>query len=118
MHRWKLLQHATCIAVAGLLIPVAAHAQQRTQPPVQIPAGSDMSMQEYQSLSCAIGGLAGGIVVYVYYEDILAAVTGEVNPVLVLPIIAAGFSTACGIASSLAPGTAWIYRHTIRPRGS
>jgi hypothetical protein len=110
----KVLRRATCAAAACLMISFAAHAQMlQTVSPAPGPPGSDMTMQEYQSLSCAIGGVAGGIAVYVYYEDIGAALTGAVAPVLLLPFIAAGFSTACGMASALAPVTAWAYRHTF-----
>lgn len=74
-----------------------------------------MTMAEYQSLSCAAGGTIGGVAVYIYNEDLAVALTGDISPVLLLPFIAAGFSAGCGIASALAPGLAWLYRHITGP---
>ena len=112
MHLCQVLRRAACIAFAGLMISLTAHAQRlQTEPPAPGQPGSDMTMQEYQSLSCAIGGIAGGVAVYVYNQEIATALTGDVAPILLLPFVAAGFSTACGMASALAPVSVWIYRH-------
>ncbi len=66
-------------------------------------------MSELQGLACGAGGTIGGGSAMVYSLEMAATVT---SPELLLPLIAAGFSTGCGVGASLAPALTWLYRHS------
>jgi hypothetical protein len=102
---------AALLLAASLAVPQAASAQNApiTAPPAIGPYG--MPMQEWQGVSCLWGGVLGSAAVF-YYSDVLTvAATGATNPLLLVPIVAAGFLGGCSVGANGSPGLTWLYRH-------
>jgi hypothetical protein len=70
----------------------------------------NMPIQSWQGLGCLYGGVVASAGVF-YYQDVLAyALSGAVNPLLLVPLIATGFSVGCSVGYNSAPGLVWLYR--------
>ncbi|MFO1059249.1 MAG: hypothetical protein U1E53_20065 [Dongiaceae bacterium] len=69
-----------------------------------------MNSNQFQGVSCILGGFATAGASYIYSDVVAVAATGAVtNPVLTLPILAAGFAAGCGVFATMAPGLYWMY---------
>jgi hypothetical protein len=90
------------IVVAILAAPSAVAAQTA---PGQAPADapSQMTVQEKQAFGCLYAGVLGAVAAYVYSDIIAVAVSGALNPGLLIPVLASGFAVACGVGSQASP---------------
>jgi hypothetical protein len=90
------------IVVAILAAPSAAAAQSA---PSQLPADTppQMTVQEKQAFGCLYAGVLGAVAAYVYSDIIAVAVSGALNPGLLIPVLASGFAVACGVGSQASP---------------
>ena len=69
-----------------------------------------MNSNQFQGMSCLVGGLASAGASYLYSDVVAVAATGAVtNPVLMLPVVVAGFAAGCGVFATMAPGLYWMY---------
>ena len=92
--RWFI---ALCLALA---LPIAgAWAQTATQA-----APKPLTMQEASGLGCLVGATVAAAGVYVYNDVLMVAVTGYINPVLLIPTMAAAFAAGCSIGTTITPG--------------
>ena len=95
----------TCLVATLVVAP--AGATEEPPPPYQLPTGPEgMPLQDWQGLSCLMGGLAA-ILGVLYYADVISGVTA---PALLVPAIATGFVAGCSAGSNAAPGLVWLYR--------
>ncbi len=102
---------AALLLAASLAIPQAASAQSAVVAPSPAVGPYDIPLQEWQGLSCLWGGVIGGAGVF-YYSDVLTvATTGATNPLLLVPLVAAGFVAGCSVGANSSPGLTWLYRH-------
>jgi len=111
-HRRQASIAALLLATSLAAAPVAsAQTAPAVSPVVVGPYG--MPVQEWQGLSCLWGGVVGGAGVF-YYSDVLTAAvagSGLGNPLLLVPLVAAGFLGGCSVGTNAAPGLTWLYRH-------
>jgi uncharacterized membrane protein YeaQ/YmgE (transglycosylase-associated protein family) len=101
--RWAPLLRVF-IVVTVLTAPSVAAAQTA---PSQDAAGSSpqatMTLQEKQGFGCLYAGILGVVGAYVYADIIAIAVSGMLNPSLLVPVLASGFAVACGVGSQATP---------------
>jgi hypothetical protein len=109
----RFLLRATAI-VAQIAVMFAPASAQNTQgqPPLVLPRDAPMTMAEYQGLSCVALGAVTGIGTLGYLDPIAVAATGFTSPLLLVPVVAAGFAVGCGVGSTLAPALLWFYRRS------
>jgi hypothetical protein len=90
------------LVVAILAAPSAVAAQTA---PSQGEAGAppEMTLQEKQGFGCLYAGVFGAVAAYVYSDIIAVAVSGALNPGLLIPVLASGFAVACGVGSQATP---------------
>ncbi len=88
-----------CLAVTlALLFPAGASAG-------TTPNAERMTVTDVQGMGCIAAGAIGAIGAYVYNDMIVAAVAASAgaNPVLLLPFVASGFVTGCGVGTTVIP---------------
>src|SRR5256885_1020827 len=94
-YRWASLLRAFLV-VAVLTAPSAVAAQ--TNPATTATPGLQMmTIQEKQGYGCLWAGTFGAVAAYVYSDIIAVAVSGTINPGLLIPVLASGFAVACGV---------------------
>lgn len=83
-----------------------------TMPPqesaIAPPGRQPPSPQALGGLNCLMFGAIGATSVYVYYDILMVAVSGYVNPVLLIPTMTAGFIAGCSIGNTLTPGIIYL----------
>ena len=92
---------------------LVAHAPARAveAPSPLAPAGTPMTMAEFQGLSCAALGAATGLAALAYLDPITVAAAGTFStPLLLIPVVAAGFAVGCSVGATVSPALAWAYR--------
>jgi hypothetical protein len=101
---------ALFVGFVGMLA-VAAPSLAQTGSPAATPmpiVGLGMTLPEYQGMGCLTAGVIAATGVFIYSDVITAAVSGVVNPVLLIPVVATGFAVGCGVGATLSPGFLWI----------
>jgi hypothetical protein len=91
------------------VIFAAKPAEAVQQDDAQLP--QDITMQEFQGLSCLVGGSLSSIATLGYTEIVAsaaAAATGATVSV-VAPLMATAFVAGCGVGAIISPGLLWIY---------
>ncbi len=83
-----------------------------SQPPLVLPRTAPMSLAEYQGVSCAVVGMLAGLGALAYLNPLTAAAAGLGSPLLVVPVLATGFTVGCSVGSTLSPAFLWFYRRT------
>ena len=103
---------ATLLRLAVACSLLAAHAPARAvEAPLVPPAGTPMTMAEFQGLSCAALGAATGLAALAYIDPITVAAAGTFStPLLLIPVVAAGFAVGCSVGATVSPALAWAYR--------
>lgn len=97
-------------AIAACLTALAAPAQAQRGDPAPAPLPPSITLQEFQGVSCLVGGTAGGLAAWTYAEVfITGGIAGSSLPIL-LPVVATAFVAGCGVGSIVSPGLLWIYR--------
>jgi len=99
---------------AALMLAAALWTPAKAEAPADVPETAtgpyDMPIQNWQGLGCLYGGFLASAGV-VYYQDVLVvALSGAVNPLLLVPLVATGFSVGCSVGYNSAPGLVWLYR--------
>jgi hypothetical protein len=101
--RWASLLRALIVVVI-LAAPSAVVAQTATAAnEEQAGAAPQMSLPEKQGFGCLYAGVLGAVAAYVYSDIIAVAVSGALNPGLLIPVLASGFAVACGVGSQATP---------------
>ena len=102
--RCGLLPGATVVLAAQLLLaaPSSAIAQDQLSAPL------GMRMSELQGVSCFWGGALGGAATWAYSGVLTVAATGATNPLLLVPLVAAGFVSGCDLGTHLGPALVWF----------
>lgn len=118
------------VTIAGAAIPVSAQiapptlpqsnrttatsVQATGMPSVQsvsarpAPADPGPSAQAVGGLNCLMLGSAAALGVYVYNDVLMVAVTGYINPTLLIPAMATAFVAGCGVGNTLTPGLLYL----------
>lgn len=93
---------ATLLTATAVFVPTEVRAQAAGSPgapATQLPT----SAQAAAGVNCLAFGLLGAAGVYIYADVITVAVTGAINPTLLIPSMAAGFVAGCGVGNILTP---------------
>lgn len=94
--------------------PITSAAVQptATMPPQQsatAPASQQPpSPQAIGGLNCLMFGTVAAAGVYIYNDILMVAITGYVNPTLLIPAMAGAFVAGCGIGNTLTPGLIYL----------
>lgn len=72
------------------------------------PGRQPPSPQALGGLNCLMFGTIGAASVYVYNDILMVAISGYVNPALLIPTMTAGFIAGCGIGNTLTPGLIYL----------
>lgn len=105
--------HAQPVA-APSTAPITSAAVQptATMPPqesaITPPGRQPPSPQALGGLNCLMFGVVGAASVYVYNDVLMVAISGYVNPALLIPTMTAGFIAGCGIGNTLTPGLIYL----------
>lgn len=75
-----------------------------------MPPGPEITLSEFQGLSCIVGGGFGAFAAWAYSEVFLAGAIAGPSLSVVIPVVATAYVAGCGVASLMAPGVLWIYR--------
>lgn len=93
-------------------ITSAAVQPTATMPPqesaITPPGRQPPSPQALGGLNCLMFGVVGAASVYVYNDVLMVAISGYVNPALLIPTMTAGFIAGCGIGNTLTPGLIYL----------
>ena len=90
-----------------LLVTIALAA--RPALAVAADAPRDMTLPQFQGVSCLGTGTLGALVAYAYTDMLVLTGTVVVNPlVIVAPAVATGFAVGCSIGANAAPGLFWL----------
>jgi hypothetical protein len=100
--RWASLLPAV-IVVAVLTASVTVKAQTARGQDATGASSQEMSVQEKQGFGCLYAGALGVLAAYVYSDIIAVAVSGMLNPGLLVPVLASGFVVACGVGTQATP---------------
>jgi len=100
-----MLLLALMMALAAPGRPAAAQEAK----PETTAAQAELTMQEFQGLSCLTFG-AGAALGSLAYAELLATATAGVTAPLLVPVMATAFVAGCGVGAVLSPGLLWIYR--------
>ena len=104
-------------APAATQAPVATPAPAAAPPAAAAPAAaaakappeSGMTgVQAVGGMNCLIFGSLTAAGVYVYSDVLMLAVTGYVQPALLLPTMAAGFAMGCTVGNTMTPGLMYL----------
>ena len=127
----RRLAKAAMLALAIAAAPIAAHAQAAVSPalpasttalqPASVnptsatpgattaaPARPPVSPQAVGGLNCLMFGSAAAVGVYVYNDVLMVAISGYVNPTLLIPAMAGAFVAGCSIGNTLTPGLMYL----------
>ena len=111
MRNRRPASRATAAVVSIVLTLASASAQNvQTRSPLVLPRDSPMTIAEYQGLSCIAVGIVTGIGTLGYLDPIAAAATSVASPLLLVPVVAAGFAVGCSVGATLSPAFLWFYR--------
>ena len=94
--------------------PITSAAVQptATMPPQEsaiVPPGRQPpSPQALAGLNCLMFGTAAAAGVFIYNDVLMVAISGYVNPTLLIPAMAAGFVAGCGMGNTLTPGLIYL----------
>lgn len=88
------------MAVAATLLMASTAAVPAAEAPA---AAMPTSSQAAAGVNCLLFGALGAAAVFVYADVITVAVTGAINPTLLIPSMAAGFVAGCGVGNTLTP---------------
>jgi len=70
---------------------------------------ADMTLPQFQGVSCLGTGALGGLIAYAYTDVLVLTGTVVVNPLaIVAPAVATGFAVGCSIGANAAPGIYWL----------
>lgn len=95
------LLRAALLAVPWL-IPLRLHAAPPDGP-------ANMTVPQFQGLSCLGGGALGTLVAYTYTDALVLTGAVTINPLVILgPAMATGFAVGCSVAANAAPGLFWL----------
>ena len=109
-HR-RFVSRATAAVVSIVLTLASASAQNvQNQPRLVLPRDAPMTIAEYQGLSCIAVGIVTCIGTLGYLDPIAAAATSLASPLLLVPVVAAGFAVGCSVGATLSPAFLWFYR--------
>jgi hypothetical protein len=97
-------------AIPTVATPVPADATAPAPRPVAAPAArrEPPSPQAVGGLNCLLFGSAAAAGVYIYNDILMVAVTGYVNPALLVPSMAGAFVAGCGVGNILTPGLLYL----------
>jgi len=83
-----------------------------TMPPqeslIASPGRQPPSPQALGGLNCLMFGSAAAAGVYIYNDVLMVAITGYVNPTLLIPAMAGAFVAGCSIGNILTPGLIYL----------
>ena len=96
------------IAVAAALVMAALQAQAQTV--LTPPAGTPMTLAEFQGVSCAGLGTVVGLGALAYIDPLAIAAGSMSLPWLLVPVAAAGFAVGCSVGATLGPAFLWLHR--------
>lgn len=96
---------AAPITAAAVQPTAATPPQQSAMPPA---AHQAPSPQAVAGLNCLMFGSAAAAGVYIYNDVLMVAITGYVNPTLLIPAMAGAFVAGCSIGNILTPGLIYL----------
>ena len=109
----RVVSRAAAAVISVTLTFTSASAQNpQSQPSLVPPRDAPMTLAEYQGLSCVTAGAITGIATLGYLDPIAAATTGLASPLLLVPVVAAGFAVGCSVGATLSPAFLWFYRRS------
>ena len=95
---------ATALLVAMALVGRPALA-------VAADAPGNMTVPQFQGISCLGTGAFGAVIAYAYTDMLVLTGTVVVNPlVIVAPAMATAFAVGCSVGANAAPGLYWLSR--------
>jgi hypothetical protein len=103
--RLGLLAGATVVLADQLLLAAPSSAAIAHD---QLSAPLGMRMSELQGVSCFLGGALGGATTWAYSGVLTVAAAGATNPLLLVPLVAAGFVSGCDLGAHLGPALVWF----------
>jgi hypothetical protein len=96
--------------LAGLLLGGLHFGAVALAQPAPAPLPPTITLQEFQGVSCLVGGTAGALAAWTYAEVfITGTIVGSSLPIL-LPVVTTAFVAGCGVGSIISPGLLWVYR--------
>jgi hypothetical protein len=111
-HRRRATRATAAVVSIVLTFASAAAQTPQSQSSLLPPRDAPMTLAEYQGLSCIGIGAVAGVGTLGYLDPIAVAATGLASPLLLVPVVAAGFAVGCSVGATIAPAFLWFYRRS------